>query len=354
MDSVLCLSISKDRGEKARRLLKTLGLFNEDWTIETDDVRLYIPLLRRPSSDEDRKISEEICQYEIVHRSLNARAKKRSRNLKGFLTNKLTASQLKLLPRAFDIIGDIAVIEIPPELRSVKKKIGDALIAIHRNVNSVFAKAGSVRGKYRTRMLEHIAGVNKTETTYREHGCAYQLDVSKVYFSPRLSAERGRVAAQIKPQEVVLDMFAGVGPFSVLIAKTKGVNVYAIDINPYAIYYLRKNILANQVNSLVTAYLGEAREIVEKNYRRIADRVIMNLPEEASRYLDVACLAIKRSGGTIHFYEFRSSNAPVEEAIAETSNKIQAYGRKLESISGRKIKESAPFKWHVGLDIKIK
>lgn len=353
MVSVLCLGISKERGEKARRLLKILGLFNEDWEIEAGDFRLYIPLLRKPSSEEDKKISEEICQYELVHRSLNVRAKKKPRNLREALRSRLTSSQLELLPRAFDIIGDIAVIEIPPGLESEKRNIGDALIATHRNVNSVFAKAGSVGGKYRTRMLKHIAGVNKTETTYREHGCVYQLDVSKVYFSPRLSTERGRVASQVKPQEIVLDMFAGVGPFSVLIARTKGVKVYAIDINPHAIHYLRKNILKNQVNGLVTAVLGEARKTVEKSYRRMVDRVIMNLPEGASRYLDVACLAIKRSGGTIHYYEFRSSNSPVEEAIAAASNKIKACGRKLGSISGRKIKESAPFKWHVGLDIKI-
>jgi len=354
MDSVLCLSVSKDRGEKVRQLLKILELFNENWTIESDDVRLYIPLLRRPSSEEDRKISEDIGRYEIVHRNLKARSKKKPRNLKEFLTNKLTPSQLDFLPRAFDIIGDIAVIEVPPELEGSKRKIGDALIAIHKNVNSVFTKASIIEGEYRTRMLEYIAGANKTETIYHEHGCAYQLDVSKVYFSPRLSTERERVAAQIKSQETVLDMFAGVGPFSILIAKTKGANVYAIDINPHAIHYLRKNILTNQVNNLVTAVLGDARKIVEKNYGRMVDRVIMNLPEGASRYLDVACLAIKSGGGTIHYYEFRSSNTPVEEAIAEMSNKIGACGRKLESISGRKIKESAPFKWHVGLDIKIK
>ncbi|MFX1598180.1 MAG: class I SAM-dependent methyltransferase family protein [Promethearchaeota archaeon] len=354
MDSVLCLSVVKDRGEEARKILKILGLFNENWKIESDDVRLYIPLIRKPSSEEDKKISEEIGQYGMINRSLETRTEKKPKNLKEFLTNKLTSSQLELLPRAFDIIGDIAVIEIPAELGSIKRKIGEALIAVNKNINSVFAKVGIIGGEYRTRALEHIAGAGKTETTYREHGCVYQLDVSKVYFSPRLSTERGRVAAQIEPKEIVLDMFAGVGPFSVLIAKTKGADVYAIDINPHAFHYLRQNILMNRVNSLVTPVLGEARRIVEENYRGMVDRVIMNLPEGASRHLDVACLATRPSGGTLHYYEFRSSNTPVEEAVAEMPRKIEACGRRLIGISGRKIKESAPFKWHVGLDIKIK
>ncbi|MFX0096423.1 MAG: class I SAM-dependent methyltransferase family protein [Candidatus Hodarchaeota archaeon] len=354
MDSVLCLSVSKDRGEKARKILKILELFNENWKIESDGVRLYVPLIRKPSSEEDMKISEEIGQYGMVNRSLKARTKKKPRNLKEFLTNKLTPSQLELLPRAFDTIGNIAVIEIPTELESAKRKIGEALISVNKNVSSVFAKAGIIEGRHRTRALEHVAGANKTETIYHEHGCVYRLDISKVYFSPRLSTERGRIAAQIESKETVLDMFAGVGPFSVLIAKTKGANVYAIDINPHAMHYLRQNILMNRVNNLVVAILGEARRIVEKDYRGMVDRVIMNLPEGASQYLDVACLATKPSGGTIHYYEFRSSDTPVEEAMAEMSNKIEAHGRKLESISGRKIKESAPFKWHVGLDIKIK
>ena len=94
MDSVLCLSVSRDRGEKARQLLKILELFSENWTIESDDVRLYIPLLRRPSSEEIEKISEDIGQYELVYRKLKAGKKKEPRNLREFLVNKLTSSQL--------------------------------------------------------------------------------------------------------------------------------------------------------------------------------------------------------------------------------------------------------------------
>jgi tRNA (guanine37-N1)-methyltransferase len=75
--------------------------------------------------------------------------------------------------------------------------------------------------------------------------------VTKVYFSPRLSQERLRIAQKVRGGEVVIDMFAGVGPFSIQIAKKfNNVKVYAIDTNPVAIQFLKQNIALNKIENI--------------------------------------------------------------------------------------------------------
>src|SRR3989337_4513003 len=136
--------------------------------------------------------------------------------LEGQLPPHLKAS----LPKALDIVGDIAIVEVPPELETQKNLIGKAILEAHRNVRTVLAKAGAVSGDYRLRDFEVIAGEHNTSTIHKEFGCSYQVDVAKAYFSPRLSHEHERVASLVQNGETVADLFAGVGPFSVLIGKS--------------------------------------------------------------------------------------------------------------------------------------
>src|SRR6266852_2812203 len=134
---------------------------------------------------------------------------------------------------------------------------------VHPNVRAVFAKSGEVSGAERIMPLRYIAGENRTYTVHREHGCSFKVDLSKVFFSPRLSAEHQRIAHLVDKGERVVDMFTGVGPFAILIAKRVGdVRVEAIDANPQAIELVRENLRLNKVESKVHAHLGDARNIV--------------------------------------------------------------------------------------------
>src|SRR5438309_10906401 len=151
------------------------------------------------------------------------------------------------------------------------------IMEVHPNVRSVYAKSGEVSGAERIRPLRYIAGENRTHTIHKEYGCLFKVDLSKAFFSPRLSTEHQRVAQMVEEDERVIDMFAGVGPFSILIAKRLGdVRVEAIDANPQAIQLLRENARANKVESKVHANLGDAREVIQKELTQIASRVIMN------------------------------------------------------------------------------
>jgi tRNA (guanine37-N1)-methyltransferase len=350
-----CLSVPKRFAEAALLALRTLNLVDNNLAVRRVGEHVLIPLLRAPNSEEiaslKSKFSEVIISVEDFEQVV-----KRPKSLIELLEGKLPPYLISSLPKSYDIVGDIAILEIPPELENYKDLIGEAVLILHKNVRTVLAKASSIHGTFRTRELAIIAGDRKTETTHREHGCVYRLDPSKVYFSPRLAYERNRVASQVQENEIVIDMFAGVGPFSVLIAKKhRNIKVYAIDINPDAVKYLKLNIMANGVQGKVFPLLGDARVLIKEKLRGIADRVIMNLPAQAIAYIDVACEALSPKGGIIHFYEFASEPNPLENARRRLTEAVSKSGRMVQAITGiRLVKPTAPREWQVAIDSIIR
>ena len=182
------------------------------------------------------------------------------------------------------------------------------------------------------------------------------VDVTNAFFSPRLSTEHNRVASLVNPDEVVLDMFCGIGPFSILIARKVFSSVYAIDVNPNAIEYLKKNIKLNKLRGTLISYVGDAREVVIKNNLvGIADRVIMNHPVAADKFIDVACKALKKEGGILHFYDFLKTEELEESMEKKVIDKIMKYSRQVEKIFTKRIvRPIAPHTYQVVIDLKIK
>jgi tRNA (guanine37-N1)-methyltransferase len=270
------------------------------------------------------------------------------------LKDELAPNLLVSLPHSMDIIGDIAIIEIPDELQPHEGIIGKAILSTHKNVETVLAKASPVEGEFRTRQFQLIAGENKTITTHKENGCQYFLDITKAYFSPRLSNEHKRIANLTKESEMVVDLFAGVGPFVILIAKThSNVKVYAVDANPDAITFLKKNVRLNRVENKVYPMLGDAKKIAEQHLVGIADRVIMNLPEKAIEFVEPACKTLKPKGGNIHFYCFMSDRSSLENNKDDLINSVEKAGRKITTISSRLVRSTAPHQWQVAFDAKV-
>ena len=103
------------------------------------------------------------------------------------LSHKLTLDEMKKLPKSVDIVGDVAIVKVPPELTGKKKIIAEEVLEVNRNIKTVLNQVSPVSGVYRIRSLEWLAGEKKTETIYRESGCTFKVDLSQVYFSPRLS-----------------------------------------------------------------------------------------------------------------------------------------------------------------------
>jgi tRNA (guanine37-N1)-methyltransferase len=350
----ISLKIPKNQGEKAIALAVKMKFFDKSLEIGRDEKSLYVPLLRKPKGNELTTLKAEIKNAEVTTTTF-AEKKPVSQTLIQILQDKLPPHLLARLPQAFDIIGDIAIVEIPPELKIFQTLIGNAIIQIHKNINTVLSKAGDVSGVYRVREYTFLAGENKTQTIHREFGCQYHVDVAKAYFSPRLSHEHQRVASLVQSREIVVDLFAGVGPFSILIGKkTPEVKVYAVDLNPAAIELLKVNVRINRVENLVFPLLADAREIAITKLKGVADRVIMNLPETAIDFIGAACETIRTDGGTIHFYAFIKAPDTIDNLKQTFTYKVEKNGREVDSfLYSKSIRETAPFESQVVLDAKI-
>lgn len=229
----------------------------------------------------------------------------------------LSEEELKILRRSFEIIGNVAIVEIPDELIGKKELIAEAIMKRHKSVKTILRKVGEVSGVYRVARYEKICGEN-TETIAKEHGCRFLVDPTKVYFSSRLSGERERVAKLVREGERVLVMFAGVGPFAIVIAKlSKAKEVIGIELNKVAVDYFRKNVELNKVSN-VTVIEGDVAEVVPKLEGRF-DRVLMPAPYSAESYVSLIRGKVK-PGGYVHYYTFESEN--LEEELAKKVEEI--------------------------------
>jgi len=275
------------------------------------------------------------------------------KNLREALKGQLTDDELKQL-RAFDIVGDIAVVKLPEELLSKKDVVGRALMQVHRHVRTVLCQVGPVSGEFRTRKLEVIAGEPRTETTYQEGGCTFKVDLAQAYFSPRLAHERLRIASLVDSGEVVTNLFAGVGSYSIIIAKHSGAaKIYSIDKNPAAFDYMRENIRINKVGDRVVPILGDARDVIERQLAGKADRVLMPLPEFGRKFFEVALQALKSAGGTIHFYDFGKTPNLFTPSLDFVRKFAAAKGREVRLLNSRTIRSYAPRCYHIVLDLII-
>ncbi len=336
------LKIKKDMANDVRKILLNNSLINLEAKIKREDDFVIIPIIEEP----DGRLLEDIesINVEIIETDFEMQ-KRGPKSLKDYLKGKIDDSKIEEIRGSFDIIGDVVILEIPEDLEEYKGLIGEAALKFTKR-KAIYRKKSEIKGIIRTRELEHIAGEDISETIHQEFGSKLILDVKMVYFSPRLATERKRVADNVKDHEVIVDMFGGVAPFPVLIARNHDVKIYSIDINPDAYYYAKKNISLNKVKDKVIPILGDVREVLE-NKEIKADRIIMNLPGTAYEFLDSAMNSIK-DGGIIHYYEFSDDfEKPVERL------KKAAHPRKVEILNKRKVRSRSPGIWHMGIDAKV-
>ena len=221
--------------------------------------------------------------------------------LKQAMIGILTEAEAEELYGAFDQIGNIIILRVPDSLLPKRKIIGEVLLDKVKTAKSVYYQSSPVEGDYRIRKLELLAGDDKTETEYKEHGCRFRVDVEKTFFSPRLSTERERIAELIKEGETIINMFGGVGMFSIVAAKKKKCHVYNIDINPDAARLCAENILLNKLKGTVESIQGDAVKVIEEKLLDTGDRILMLLPERSDEFLDSAIRAAKKNA-IIHYY----------------------------------------------------
>lgn len=355
-ENLPCVKVEKRRGEQVRRALKELELLRTDAKITSNSKFIYLPLIRALKEVENKEIgAAEYLTTDFV-------ILEQRRSVEGIIGFK----------PSYEIIGDIAV--LTGDYDSITETndllVAQTILNLHKNIKVVAKRISPVEGVFRNRKLKILAGENRTETIHKENGCKYKLDPEKVYFNPRLAAERNRVALQVEysGKEWVIDMFAGVGSFSIQIAKrARQSHVTAIDINPAAIKYLQENIKLNGVRN-IDAIESDVREIYVK-FRHKADRIIMNLPKSAYLFLREALSMLNPQGGIIHFYDIEAfypsiggKKKSLDMAMDMTKEKFTAklkefsdefHFQSLDILEVRKVKSYAPYTYIIGIDASI-
>ena len=275
--------------------------------------------------------------------------------LKKILSEQLTTEEISQMYSAFDMIGSIVILKIPDALRSKKEIIAKRILQYIKPAKSVFVQTSAVKGDYRIRSLEFLGGEYNTITEYREHGCKFRVDVEKAYFSPRLSTERLRIAKLVNENEVIANMFAGVGTFSIIIAKmNKTCKIYSIDSNPFANEIAVFNSKLNGVQDRVMPICGNAKDIIHDQIKGLCDRVLMPLPERASEYVDSAILALKDGRGTIHFFihlKAKNKKNAIEEAESKMTSIFNKYHHKI--LHTKVVREVGPRVYQIVSDVFI-
>ncbi|MBO0888914.1 class I SAM-dependent methyltransferase family protein [Candidatus Bathyarchaeota archaeon] len=339
--------------EPALRFLSENSLLDRGFDLKSQGQTVSIPLSRQLEGAEVDMLRSKVegtilGQDEFEPRTVLPRT------LEEALAGDIPAESLARLPGSFDIVGDIAVLEFSSNMFEYEEKIANAVLEIHSNVKAVFARTGPTSGSERIRPLRHVAGEDRTETLHREFGCTFKLDLSKVFFSPRLSTEHDRVARQVVEGEQVIDMFSGAGPFSILIAKRlKDVRVDAIDSNPAAIKLLEENTRANKVDSKIRAHLGDARQVANR-LGHTATRVIMNHPSAAKEFVGAACHVLSTFGGKVHYYTFAGGDDAELGAKREMETALEASNHSIRRLLGvRRVREVAPVKWQIAIDAEV-
>ncbi len=278
----------------------------------------------------------------------------RSRDLRQLVLGSMDVPREKqeLIPRGFQVIGSIAILNLRPGIREMAARIAGLMLGEYPHIRTVCI-SGGVSGEMRKPSVKWLSGERTTVTEHRENGCLYRLDVARAMFSKGNLPERGRLPGIVRPGERVLDMFAGIGYFTIPIAKkAEPGKVLAIEKNPESFRYLKENIRLNKVQGKVEPLKGDCRKLAPQGW---ADRIVMGYLPGTDRFLPCALRALKPGGGIIHyhdnFHERELWNKPLE--ILEREARKEGYA--LEEVERKAVvKEYSPNMFHCVIDARLR
>src|SRR3972149_9405932 len=213
-------------------------------------------------------------------------------SLRELLKDKLQEEKILLVPKGFEIIGDIAIMNLPASLQDEKQIIAQALVSHRKDIKVVLLKKNKLAGMYRIRDFEILIG-NRTTTLHSENGCIYYVDIARTYFSGKMYFERGRIAEKVNDGEEILVLFCGVGPFLFPIAKKRDVNILGLDNNPIACALFKKNADLNDIDADII--MGNANSM-STLFKKDFDRIVMPAPYGQDFFLALAGTILKPQG----------------------------------------------------------
>ena len=334
------VKVSRTSAENTRKLLLQADLIHADAHIHKDGEDIYFPLKSQPGTDYLEMLFSETYllndNITIIETEFEPKI------------HKLSLEDMLGFSPTFEVIGDIAVMDAD---ETEADKVARALMDFRKSIKVVLGATGPVSGEYRIREFVVLAGENRTHTIHTEYGCRYNVDLAKVYFSPRLATERKRVADKVKPGQCVVDLFAGVGPFSILIGKNvPGSTVVAVDKNPEAVNFLKENVQLNKLDN-VAAVEGDARYVAE-GFKHSADHVIMNLPHSAREFLDWGILVAKKNG-MVHFYDITQEDDLYGTSWRCIMEAAKRLGEEVSCFNKRIVRTYAPYQYNICIEFQV-
>lgn len=251
----------------------------------------------------------------------------------------------------FDLLGNIAIVKFDRDEKiGNKNKFAVNLMKNHGGVKTVLEKIGKFKGRLRKQTLKWIAGEKTTETLYRENNCVFRFDVDKTYFSPRLSNERKEISSKIKKKDKVLVMFAGVAPFSIVIAKNSGADVYSNEINRAANKYGRLNAELNKVKKNLIFVDGDIKRVAKKLNKKF-DVIVMPRPQLKDSFLKEAFFLSKK-GTRIFYYDFCGMDDE-NEIVDKITSESKTSKKKVKILKIKAAGEIAPYKVRLRVDFVV-
>jgi len=317
--------VKKVDAEKIKQLLLEKKYLHKNYGIIKEKEHILFPIT--DSGAEELSGEKKVEGVDVVE--AEGIKKEERYNFLDLLKKVIPEKELCELTKSFDIVGDIAIIQVPKGKERFERIIADAILKTNKNVKVVLKRADVHQGEFRTQKMEWLAGEKRKETIHKENGVKIMLNVEKVYYSPRLSTERMRIAKQVKPGEDVLVMFSGCAPFCCVIAKnSKAKSVFGIEKNKVGHDYGIKNIIINKLKNI---YLinGDVKEVAPRIEKRF-DRIVMPLPKSAGDFLEYAFMLSKKIA-IIHFYDFQREGE-FQKSEEKILAKCRELGRKCEII----------------------
>ncbi|MCL5018337.1 MAG: methyltransferase [Candidatus Pacearchaeota archaeon] len=254
--------------------------------------------------------------------------------------------------KSFDAIGNIAIVKFPEKTKiGDKKKIAKKILGENKGIRTILEKKEKIKGRLRKISTNFIEGENTKEALYRENNCVFRFNVDKTYFSPRLSNERKEIADKIKKNETVLVMFAGVAPYSVVIAKNSPAKkVFSNEINREANKYAEMNIKLNKLKEKIELVNGDIKKVAQKINQKF-DVIVMPRPQLKDSFLKEAFFLSKK-GTRIYYYDFCKIE-DINLIVEKIKNEANKSKKKIKILNVKRAGEIAPYKTRLRVDFKI-
>jgi tRNA wybutosine-synthesizing protein 2 len=336
MSSQLAAVVAKPDTEAAIDSLRAEGIYDDTRRVQAHDAdHVAVPVAAAP---------RETPVTAVVERHLPPR----TRGLEDLLRAEgWSDEELARAPSSWAVLGSVVLVDtgdVSADAIPRPGEVGEALLRLHGNADTVLARHG-IGGERRTPDVTVLAGVGETETVHTEHGTRYAMDLARVMFSPGNQAERARMGGVVEEGERVFDMFAGIGYFTLPMARA-GAAVTAVELNPTAYRFLVENAVLNGVEARIDAFHGDCRQV-----EACADRVVMGY-YDAYEYLDSALSALE-PGGIVHMHEATPERRLWERPVGRLETAATEHGREVEILDRRVVKSHSEGVQHVVVDARV-